>query len=276
MRKRTARHTLVETASEFIGFTSRQTNNPFLVHAGVNGDYQWDGSFVDATLLKTVGQGYLPSLNNTTTAIQFFLKNGWQRRAPKPGDLVFYGYAADTGSRLGYQSPHVGVVTSTDTWKQHRTFRVIEAQTHSGQPKAPRDNNGVYERTRHETDVTAFFRIPAKYFNKGTGQSAGSTTSHIVRPSHLERCTSREKAASAKQEFRKSVETVQLALASHQGVRLQNADRGVFNSKTRAALAAFQRFSGLPSSECNGLPTVMTLELLAASPYTVERFDVSP
>jgi peptidoglycan hydrolase-like protein with peptidoglycan-binding domain len=92
----------------------------------------------------------------------------------------------------------------------------------------------------------------------------------------LERCTSREKAASAKQEFRKSVETVQLALASHQGVRLQNADRGVFNSKTRAALAAFQRFSGLPSSECNGLPTVMTLELLAASPYTVERFDVSP
>ena len=273
MRKR-KRHPLTETAREFIGFTSRQNNNPFLIHAQVNGDYQWDGSFIDAMLDKTAGQGYLPSLNNTTTALQFFLKNGWQRRAPKPGDLVFFGYPADTGSRLGYQAAHVGIVSSTDTWREHKTFRVIEAQTHSGQPKAPRDNNGVYERTRHETDVTAFIRIPKKFFAARTAAKTAAT-SHIVRPAHLERCTSRDKAASAKPEFRKSVETVQLALAAHPGVRLQNADRGVFNAKTRAALAAFQRFNGLPISECNGLPTVRTLELLTESPYTVERFDVA-
>lgn len=275
MRKRKT-NPLVETAREFVGFTSRQNNNPFLVHAQVTGDVQWDGSFLDAMLDKTAGQGYLPSLNNTTTALQFFLKNGWQRRAPKPGDLVFFGYPAESGSRVGYQAAHVGVVSSTDTWKEHRTFRVIEAQTHSGQPKAPRDNNGVYERTRHESDVTVFVRIPTKFYNRKENPAAApaAATSHIVRPAHLERCSSREKAASANPEFRKSVETVQLALAAHPASRLQNADRAVFNSKSRAALAAFQRFSGLPITECNGKPTVSTLELLASSPYIVERFDV--
>lgn len=275
MRKRKS-NPLVQTASEFVGFTSRPNNNPFLVHAQVTGDVQWDGSFIDAMLNKTAGQGYLPSVNNTTTALQFFLRNGWQRRAPKPGDLVFFGYPAESGSRIGYQSPHVGVVSSTDTWKQHRTFRVIEAQTHSGQPKAPRDNNGVYERTRHETDVTVFVRIPTKYFKeKANGDAArAATTSHIVRPAHLERCLTRDKAASAKPEYRKSVETVQLALAAHPACKLQNADRGVFNAKTRAALAAFQRFSGIPVSECDGKPTAQTLELLAQSPYTVEGFTV--
>lgn len=277
MRKRKI-HPLVATSSEFVGFTSRQNNNPFLVHAQVNGDYQWDGSFIDAVLDKTAGQGFLPSLNDTTTALQFFLKNGWQRRAPKPGDLVFFAYPAETGSRLGYQSPHVGIISSTDTWKQHRTFRTVEAQTHSGQPKAPRDNNGVYERTRHETDVTVFVRIPTKYFKRkeDTAAAPAAATSHIVRPAHLERCLTKDKAASAKPEFRKSVETVQLALAAHPSAKLQNADRGVFNGKTRAALAAFQRFSGLPITECNGKPTVRTLELLAESPYTVEHFSVEP
>ena len=276
MRKRKI-HPLVQTASEFVGFTSRQNNNPFLLHAQVNGDFQWDGSFVDSLLDKNTGQGHLPSLNNTTTALQFFLKNGWQRRAPKPGDLVFFAYPTEQGSRIGYQSPHVGVVSQTDTWKQHRTFRTIEAQTHSGQPKAPRDNNGIYERARHETDVTVFIRIPQKFFNRKEELSRSkepAATSHIVRPAHLERCITRDKAASAKPEFRKSVETVQLALASHPAVRLQNADRGVFNAKTRAALAAFQRFSGIPVTESNGKPTVRTLELLADSPYTVVKFSV--
>lgn len=275
MRKRKV-HPLVQTASEFVGFTSRQNNNPFLVHAKVTGDFQWDGSFVDALADKTVERGLLPSFNNTTTALQFFLKNGWQRRAPKPGDIVFFGYSAETGSRIGYQSPHVGIVTATDSWKQHRTFRCIEAQTHSGQPKAPKDNNGVYERTRHETDVTVFVRVPMKIFKDKTPAATTDATSHIVRPAHLERCINRDKAASAKPEFRKSTELVQLALAAHPASRLQNADRGVFNAKTRAALAAFQRFNGLPVTECTGKPTVDTLDLLASSPYTVQRFDVEP
>jgi hypothetical protein len=87
---------------------------------------------------------------------------------------------------------------------------------------------------------------------------------------------SRERAASAKPEFRKSVETVQLALAAHPGVKLRNADRGVFNGKCRAALAAFQRFSGFAADECNGLPNVRTLQLLSQSPYTLEKFDAQP
>lgn len=273
MRKRKVEHPLVETASEFVGFTARGAN-PFLIHAQVTGEFQWDGSFVDAMLNKITASGLLPSLNNTTAALQFFLKNGWQRRAPKPGDIVFFGYATDE-SRVGYAAAHVGVVSSTDTWKEHRTFRVIEAQTHSGLPKAPRDNNGVYERTHHQTDVTAFIRIPNRYLGPNTeGHALQPSTSHIVRPAHINRCTSSAQAASAKPEIRKSVELVQLALAAHPAAKLQNADRGVFNGKTRSALAAFQRFSGLPSAECDGEPNVRSLQLLSQSPYTPERFNV--
>lgn len=274
MRKRKTQHPLVETASEFVGFTARGTN-PFLVHAQVTGEFQWDGSFVDAMLDKLTAAGALPSTSNTTTALQFFLKNGWQRRAPKPGDLVFFGYESE-GSRIGYAAAHVGIVSSTDTWKEHRTFRVIEAQTHSGLPKAPKDNNGIYERTHHSTDVTAFIRIPTKFFNRdeNTAAARAAATSHIVRPAHLNRCTSTAQAASAKPEFRKSVELVQLALAAHPSAKLQNADRGVFNGKTRAALAAFQRFSGMSAAECDGEPNVRSLQLLAQSPYTLESFSV--
>lgn len=271
-------HPLVETASEYVGFTARQTANVFLQHAGVAGsNFQWDGSFVDLVAKKTY-QGAalkLPSHNNTTAALSFYIRNGWQRRAPKPGDIVFFSHpTADVGA-TAYLAPHIGIVSATGTWSKHRTFRVIEAQTWSGLPKAPRENNGVYERTHHQTDVVAFVRIPQTVMKlKAQPQKLISSTSHIVRRAHLERCTSSQKASTARPEYRKSTELVQLALAEHPAARLNNADRYVFNGKVQAALAAFQRFIGLPSEDCNGLPDERTLEALAASPYTTNKFDV--
>jgi len=267
-------HPLVQTASAFIGYTARPNANEFLVYSNVTGEFQWDGSFVDAMIAKTASANRLPRHAHTNNALEFYLRNGWQRRAPKPGDLVFYTSPLKVRAQ-GYMSPRVGLVTCTTDWRKNGTFRSIDGQTHSGLPRAPRDLNGVYERTHYASDVLAFVRIPKRYLTKQNGEPqyrAGNAP--IVRPAHLERCSSRERTASAKPEYRLSTELVQLALSEHPATRLRNADRCVFNGLTRSALASFQRFCGHPSEECTGSPNVRTLEELSMSPYTSRKFNV--
>lgn len=273
--KRKKIHPLVETASAFVGFTARPQGNPFLINAGVpNSDFQWDGAFVDAMLEKLYQTGRLPKTASSTEALAFYIRNGWQRRAPKPGDLVYFSYPGE-GTATAYLSPRVGIVSSTDGWRANGTFRVIEGQTDSGQPKGPQDRNGVYERTHYATDVTAFVRIPNRYLGRDEETREEATpTSHIVRPAHLERCSSSSKTATAKPAYRKSTELVQLALSQHPASNLRNADRQVYNNLTASAMAAFQRFQGHPASECLGYPNVRSLTELAASPYVSSKFEV--
>lgn len=262
-------HPLADAASAYTGYTSRASDNVFAINAGYVGGFQWDGSFIDQVFQDAGTASALPRHSNTTAALGFYLKNGWQRRAPKAGDLVFYNFTTDSKT-VSFDQPHIGIVTDTSTWKEHRTFKAVEGQVSSGQPKASTDENGVYERTRYATDVLSFIRIPTNYL-KPTVRPALKDDSHVVRPAHLERCMGSKQAASAKPNIRKSTELVQIALAAHPGIQLQNADRGNFNGKTIQALAAFQRLNGFPASECTGAPTVRTLELLA--PYGDFKVD---
>jgi len=269
---------LLSTAREFVGYTARPGANDFLVYSQVTGDYQWDGSFVDAMVDKTTGQGLLPKHANTTNALSFYLRNGWQRRDPKPGDLVFFAHPLMVGSGR-YLSPRIGIVSQTDTWKRNGSFRSIEGQTHSGLPRAPRDLNGIYERTHYRTDVLFFVRIPSRVLGsreKPAQLEPNNVDSnvHIVRPAHLDRCSSPQKTASAKPDHRTSTELVQLALAEHPCAKLKDADRYTFNGVTRSALASFQRFMGHPADQCDGSPNVRTLEELSISPYTTRKFTV--
>jgi hypothetical protein len=261
--KKKPEHPLSLAASQYTGFTARQTANIFATNAGYVGGFQWDGSFIDQVLLDAETASALPRHSNTTTALGFYLLNGWQRRAPKPGDLVFYNYTT-ASQTVSFDSPHIGVVTDTDRWKKEHLFQAIEGQVSSGQPKAAQEDNGVYKRTRYATDVLTFVRIPNRYLQQDTKQLELLTPelTHIVRPGHIERCSTKQ-APTAKPEFRKSTELVQLALAAHPGVRLQNADRGVYNGKTQTAIALFQRLNGFPAAECSGLPTLRTLKLLS-------------
>ena len=265
-------HPLVEAASAYVGYTSRPGVSIFQTDVGYTGDaFQWDGAFVDRVFRDAHIDG--PTHLHTASALAFYVRNGLVREKPHPGDIVFYGFSGE-GGKPAFDSPHVGIVTNTEKWRTHGTFRAIEGQVSNGLPKSPQDGNGVYERTRYETDVLLFARprLRTRKSFKVTTAADSAATLHIVRISHLNRCTSAAQAASAKPEFRKSVELVQLALAEHPAVQLRNAERGVFNTQTKAALAAFQRYHGV--SNATGAPDIQSLEALAAS-QSPERFTVA-
>lgn len=277
MKKKKPEHPLAEAASALVGYTSRDSNNIFLIAAGYTGTFQWDGAFIDY-ICKTASASGLPSHANINAALSFYLRNGWVHKNPQPGDLVFYNFPLNGGTAT-FDPMHIGLVVKTDTWKSDSRFIAVEGNVDSGLPKGPRDNNGVYERARYATDVLAFVRIPKRNFSLyATDASQPSedpqpSTSHIIKPAHLNRCASTQQASTASPEFRKSVEIVQLALAAHPAVRLQNADRGVFNGKTRAAFAAYERFTGTRAEEATGNPNVKSLAALAAEPSTPIKFS---
>ena len=258
MKKRQP-HPIVETASAYVGYTARQQNNTFAISTGYTGTFQWDGSFVDRVLREANFNG-VPSHANTVTALSFYIRNGMQRRAPKPGDLVFYSFSAPSGTAT-FDPPHIGIVTDVSRWRRDGAFKAIEAQVNPGQPKGPLEENGVYERTRYATDVLTFARVPGRLKLKTLEKNNKEVP--VVLPAHITRCMTANQASTAKPQLRKSVEAVQLALAAHPAVNFQNADRGVFNLKSQSAFASFQRSIGVPAERCDGVPTLEHLDRLA-------------
>ena len=252
--------TFVETASSYLGYTARQQNNTFAISTGYTGTFQWDGSFVDR-ILREAGFNGVPTHANTVTALSFYTRNGYTRRAPKPGDIVFYSFSA-LSKTATFDQPHIGIVTDVSRWRADGAFKAIEAQVNSGQPKGPLEENGVYERTRYATDVLTFARVPKKLSGDRTSKKNNNEVP-LVLPAHITRCLTANQASTAKPQYRKAVEAVQVALSSHPGVNFRNADRGVFNLKSRSAFATFQRFNGVHQDQADGVPTTESLRLLA-------------
>lgn len=261
--KRKRANPIAEAARSYEGFTARGNNsNSFAIEAGLTGNYfQWDGAFVDRVLATAgITGGTVPVHSNTAAALSFYLANGRVRTNPQAGDIVFYSFQTASGT-ASFDAPHVGIVTDVSRWKKETSFRAIEAQVNSGQPKAPSEENGVYERTRYATDVLAFVRVGYTRFNKQRPVSEKELVT--VKPAYITRCTTSQQAASARPEIRRAVEAVQIALAAHPAVRLRDANRGVFDNKTRSAYAAFERFIGMRPEDCKGTPTVESLEALS-------------
>lgn len=253
---------LLLAASKYEGYTARGRDNLFAIDSGFTGEYfQWDGAFIDRAIKDSTLTG-LPSHVNTVTALAFYTRNGQLHSTPRNGDVVFYSFSVRSLT-ASFSPPHVGVVSDITAWKKDHSFRAIEAQIASGLPRASQEDNGVYERTRFATDIIAFAR-PTNIKQPATLNSTVSEKElPTVRPAYLTKLTTVQQAASATADIRRAVEAVQLALAAHPAVRLQNADRAVFNLKSRSAYAAFQRHLGLSPEKCNGLPTVETLQELS-------------
>lgn len=262
MRKKRT-HPAVEKATEYVGYTALPGNRSNFGPPGTN----WDGAFINEVFR---GLKYdTPSHQYSASALAFYMRSSRIFRDPKPGDIVFFAYPPGNSGAL--EAPHLGVISEVGSWRAHRTFKSIEGQTSTGLPKGPQEHNGVYERVRHETDVLCFVRPKlkvlkvlrsAKLLTLNMRSLPGSRSGvPAIRTSHLTKCTNPARAREAGPKIQKSVEIVQLALANHHAVRLQNADRGVFNLKTRRALSAFQRFNGHVNPD--GTPDVATLRLLA-------------
>lgn len=249
-------HPAVEAAQNYLGYTSRADKRSIFGTPGLN----WDGAFVDTVFKDLMYE--VASHQHTAAALAFYIRSGRIYQDPHPGDIVFFGFGPGPGHQP--ESSHIGIVSDVSSWKRDRIFRSIEGQVSSGQPKSTQEENGVYERTRHESDVIGFVR-PKKLKRPGL-----NATSHIespdpglitIRPGQLLKCLSANSAAAAGPKNREAVEIIQIALAKHPGVRLKNADRGIFNLKTRRALSAFQRFNGRINPD--GLPDAETLDQLA-------------
>lgn len=260
MRKKKRFHPAVDAAQEYVGYTALSENRSKFGRSGLN----WDGAFLDE-IYKDL-KFHVPNHQYTASALGFYIKNQRLVSNPKIGDLVFFEFAPGPGHEL--EAPHVGIVSDVSKWKKDRTFKCIEGQTNTGSPRGPQEHNGVYERIRHESDVLTFVR-PAKTLKVmraaasaiANMRSLPGSDRPVIRVSHLTKCQTASSAASAGPKIQKSVELVQLALAVHPAVKLENADRGVFNLKTRRALSAFQRYSGWVNPD--GTPDVNTLRALA-------------
>jgi len=272
------RELLTEVSSSYIGLTARPNTNQFLIkHAGLSGNWQWDGIFVDYVLDQTFSQleiptnkNLLPDHRDVSAALTFYIRSGLlkTKRRPAPGDLAFFAYGTQETGSTHFLASRAAIVSNNEHWLDHGALQVIEGNVNSGQPRGSQEWNGVFERTRYAADLIGYVRIPSWMWRKTAASASTPASAEVtVRPALLQRCSSSATSKTATAEARAATETVQLALAAHPASNLRNADRAVFNAKTRAALSAYQRFIGLPSEKCDGQPDVFTLQQLASSPY---------
>jgi len=225
-----------------LGYTPRPDGSTVYGEAARYVGPPWNGMLVDYCARK--GGLELPSCASTTGGLAQLLADGRQVLRPETGDLVFYAFSADGG--VG--QPHVGVVTDVSRWGTDGTFRAIEGAVPSGLPRS-NGGVGVYERTRHGTDVLAFCR-PA--YTERTPETARPDASGLplVTVAHL--TTPRRNRAT---------ELFQDALAACAGLRTR--DRGAYCSRTRSATARFQRTHGRLGADASGLPDDFTVRRLA-------------
>lgn len=249
---------LVDLASRHLGYTCGLGNiSPFGRRTGWDAQV-WDGSFIDVIMLDA-GIKLPVSHTHTVAALAYYQRWHQTVKTPKVGDLVFYGFAVET---MG--APHIGIVSDVAHWKNHRRFTAIEANVANPNPRAPQDPNGVYERVRHLYDVLVFVRLAPgqlSILSNVESVAAGPSNLPTVRPSHLRECTT-PTAAARTPKLARMVELVQIELSDSGAAGLEQADRGIFDSKTRSALAKFQReHMGLVNA--TGDPDLSTLQYLS-------------
>ena len=193
---------------------------------------------------------------STAAALGWFAKRDRLfTTGPRPGDIVFYAFPS-TGL---FGQPHVGIVTETDKYKTEYTFRAIEGETASGLSRGNQDPDGVFERTRYETDVLGFVRPQQPLPEVLQNISPDVLT---VRPSNF---SSRSPARA------QATEAVQNAI--HHATGTGNFNQGVWDAQTRAAFEAFLRHVGV-YEEVGDVPSDLQLQILGDT--TFNRYFQTP
>lgn len=238
----TAEH-FIETARRYLGYrTSPGGRDDFSTKTGYNGTgVPWSGSFIDC-VSREAGLN-IPACVYSPNAIAEFAADGRLKFKPRRGDIVFFSFSM-TGS---FGMTHVGIVTDVSSWKSDGTFTSIEAGISSGLPKAPKENDGVFERTRWKYEVIGFGR---PNFKARPGRPVKNTDGQ---PFVLESQVRPGKKHA-------SIEHVQRALIINYD--LKNHEFCRFDDRTRQAYARFQRRIGLVGSDADGIPNESTLARL--------------
>lgn len=246
-RRDAAARRLVAVAESQLGLTPlADGTTPYGQRAGYP-TVAWTGAFVDwcfAEARTEDGGGLeLPAAClRPADGLAGFARLRRLQRRPAVGDVVFLAVpAADGGMQLG-------IVADCSRWSADGLVTTVEGSVHSGLPRGG-DRLGVYSRTRYATDVIAFGR-PALAARRDERPADDPGGLPLVLVAHL--TTGRRS---------RSVELLQLALATCTEGR--GFDRGLYCSRTRSAVADFQRSRGRLGDRASGLPDPLTLRELA-------------
>jgi hypothetical protein len=239
---------IAEAASQ-VGYTARPNRNSFYGERTGYNSHPWSGSFIDVVAHSTDVD--IPSLVYPTAALQVFMKTGRLHVTPKPGDIAFFAFPTEGH----FDVQHVGIVEDVTGVTFNGSFRTIEAQVTSGNPKAQDQRDSVHTRVRFLTDVVAFGRPNFKRSRLKVNDGGLDPKDSKVPLINIARVLT----------FKPSidVELIQLALAVT--VDLRNAKRGHWDAQTRSAFANFQRNVGYVGDDATGTPDPKSLQLLAAA-----------
>ncbi len=234
------RERFISKALEYVGYeTTNGMENVFGQRTGLNGK-PWNGLFIDVVAVEAGVR--LPVAHTVSTvALAHYLGHGFFHARPRRGDIVFLQMS--TASEFG--SPHIGIVTDTSRYAVDGIIQTVEAMTASGLPRQAQVPNGVYVRTRHQTEVIGYAR--PKY--KTASQLTPNENAPTVTPAQVR-----------KGMRHKSVELVQLALTKVTGVK--GFPRGHFDTKTKLAYAKFQRDIGYVGISASGDADLNSLKVL--------------
>lgn len=234
------RERFINKALEHTGYyTNNGMENVFAQGLNINGK-PWNGLFIDV-VASEAGVRLPVAHTVSTVALAYYLGHGFFHVRPRRGDIVFL--QTSTASEFG--SPHIGIVLDTKRHAIDGTIQTVEGMTSSGLPKQPQTPNGVYVRTRHQTEVIGYAR--PKY--KTASPLTPNENAPVITPAQVR--------AGIKH---KSVVLVQLALSKVTGIK--GLPRGHFDTKTKLAYAKFQRDIGYVGISASGDADYNSLKLL--------------
>ena len=147
------RERFISKALEYVGYEATNgMENTFGQRTGLNGK-PWNGLFIDVVAVEAGVR--LPVAHTVSTvALAYYLGHHFFHARPKRGDIVFLQMS--TASEFG--APHIGIVLDTQRHATDGIIQTVEAMTASGLPRQAQVPNGVYVRTRHQTEVIGYAR----------------------------------------------------------------------------------------------------------------------
>lgn len=178
---------------------------------------------------------------------EFIFAERW-RRAPEPGDVVFYNFSTKQTDK--FSMPHVGIVVDVAGWDRYSKFQAVEGGV----------DGSVALMVRSGVDTIGFGR---PVFKSRPGMAAEMQTGPVfVRVDRV------RLGASGR-----DVLNVQLAL--EQVGCLSEYTPAVFDAKTERGYIRWQRLIGHVGPDADGVPSAGTLDQLGERTGVFRIFSLS-